>query len=210
MRSGWRTDYFGTPAVLVGVRQHMKATKYQGQLANALKSIYGEELVEVEWDSVQYDGHTSNHKSVYAPRIDIAVGPFNSYGHLDTGRDQTRSMQSHPFTKRLIDAYLEPRASLRKVWNSFARCQLAIEIAYSGSSKHILGDLVNACVSGSIGIVIGTEDNVEKIVRTCNYLRRLESLGRLNINALRNLIIFTDDEFLKLLSEFDGNVLRHN
>lgn len=180
----------------------MVAKKYQQKITRALKNIFGEDLVKAEWDSVQYDGHTANHKIVYAPRLDIAVGPFNSYADLDIGIDNTRQMQSHPFTKKLIKEELQHREKLNKVWNSISRCFLAIEIEFNGSSKHILGDIINASVSGSIGMVIVNKNNVEKAKRLCGYIMRLENLGRLEINALRNLIIFEEKEFLNFLSEF--------
>jgi len=184
-----------------GVNQ-VTASNYQNKLIIDFRSIFGNDMVEKEWDSVKFDGHYDNHKRVYAPRHDIAIGPFNSYPDLDIGRDNTKRMQSHPFTKRLIRDVLQNRGTLKKTWNSFSRCYLAIEIEFTGSSKHILGSLINASVSGSIGIVINNKRNSTKLDRMWRYLKRLEGLGRMKIYTLNNLIIFDDDEFLELLSEF--------
>jgi hypothetical protein len=139
---------------------------------------------------------------VYAPRHDIAVGPFNSLWNLDIGSDNAKSMQTHAFTKRLLKDMPWLKASIKKGWNSFSRCYLAIEIDFNGTSKHMLGSMVNAIASGSIGIVIVNKDCLEKAKRISNYLRRLEELGRLETNDLRNLIIYEEQEFLELLSQF--------
>jgi len=181
----------------------MNAREYQNKVAAIFRNIFDDNLVKTEWDSVKFDGHFSNHKSIYAPRHDIAVGPFNRWlPDLDIGDDQTESMKSHPFTKKLIEDELGRRGDLKNVWNSFSRCYLAIEIEFSGTSKHILGSIVNASVSGSIGIVIANHDNIEKAVRTSNYIRRLEGMELLRSNDLQNLIIFEDEQFLKFLSNF--------
>lgn len=182
----------------------MIARKYQNQLETNLRSIFGNEPVKTEWDSVQYDPHIDNHQRVYAPRHDIAVGPFNSYWDLDIGVDNTKQMQSHSFTKRLYRDFLKDRESLKKLWNSISRCYLAIEIEFSGSSKQMLGSVVNASVSGSIGIVIVKKTDTDKAIRICNYLMRLEDFGKLKMKMLRNLIIFEEDEFLKWLLDFQS------
>jgi hypothetical protein len=111
-------------------------------------------------------------------------------------------MQFHSFKKRLYEDFLQDRETLTNLWNSISRCYLAIEIEFSGSSKHMLGSIVNASVSGSIGIVIVKKTSLNKAIRICNYLMRLEDFGKLKMNMLRNLIIFEDDDFLKLLLDF--------
>jgi hypothetical protein len=180
----------------------MTASNYQNRLIIDLQCIFGSDLVKKEWDSIEFDGHIANRKRVYAPRHDIAIGPFNSYANLDIGIDNTKGMQSHPFTRRLIKDVLQNRGTLKETWNSFSRCYLAIEIEFTGSSKHILGSLINASVSGSIGIVINNKRNSTKVDRIWRYLKRLEGLGRMRIYTLNNLIVFDDDEFLEFLSEF--------
>lgn len=181
----------------------MNANEYQNKIADILRNIFGNDLVKTEWDSVTCDGHTANHTKIYAPRHDIAIGPFNSYADLDIGIDRTWNMRKHPFTKELINKELKHREVLDKVWNKYSRCFLAIEIEFSGSSKHTMGSIINAVVSGSIGIIITTEERMKKVNRIYKYVLRLENLGNLEINVLRNLIIFNDKQFLELLNKFD-------
>ena len=181
----------------------MNTRDYQKEIEIRLGNIFGVEMVKSEWDSVVHDGHIANHKSIYAPRHDIAVGPFNSSMDIDIGGDKTWQMRKHPFTKELIDKQLSHRDVLEKVWNKHSRCFLAIEIDFSGSSKHLMGSIINSTVSGSIGIIITKEEKKKKTERICNYIMRLEGLGALEVNMLRNLIVFEDKEFLELLKKFE-------
>jgi len=187
-----------------GIKE-MLTREYQDRLVTNLRSIFGDELVEPEWDSNKFFRHSSKHRMVYAPRHDIAVGPFNSRFGLDIKIDKTKPMQSHPFTKKLYNDYLKDRDTLRKCWNSLSRCYLAVEIEFSGSSKQLLGGIINAAISGSIGIVIVRKANVKKAERLVRYLFTLEEFEKMTLNVLRNLIIFDDDDFLRLLSDFQGS-----
>jgi GNAT superfamily N-acetyltransferase len=173
---------------------YRNAREYQAQLTKALNDVFGENSAINEWDSVEFDGHTHNHKSVYAPRIDIAIAPFNSYFNLDAGIDKTGSMRNHLFVKKL-----EERADI--VWNNFSRCFLAIEIVFSGSSKHIAGDILNAASTGSIGIVVAHDKIYNKVNRISSYFTRLVGYQRMQLKGLKNLMVFREDDFLEFLWE---------
>jgi GNAT superfamily N-acetyltransferase len=173
---------------------YASAEEYQKQVIKMLKEIFGNEVVKKEWDSVTYDGHTHNHKLVYAPRVDIAVGPFNSYADLDIGNDRTAVMKNHLLVKRLED-------KTKIVWNSLSRCFLAIEIVFSGSSKHIAGDFLNATSTGAIGLIVAHRKVYKKVNGVLGYFNRLEDFERVHANGLRNLMVFQDDDFLEFLWE---------
>ena len=175
---------------------YIRAREYQSQVVKTLKEIFGDDLVKQEWDSVTYDGHTSNHSLVYAPRVDIAVGPFNSYADLDIGVDRTGAMKNHLLTKRL-----QERTGNGVIWNDCARCFLAVEIVFSGSSKHISGDFLNATSTGAIGFIVASREMYDKVRRTLNYFHRLQEFERLHENGLQNIMLFRDDEFLEFLWE---------
>ena len=185
----------------------MNTTEYQSQLIGLLKEIFGEEYVKREWDSLKYDSHLSNHKSIYGPRIDIAVGPFNGMVELDTMLDNTSVMKNHLLTRRIVKEIAWDDADFDKCWNDFSRCYLAIEIELgrskksSNSLKHLLGSIINASVTGSIGIVVTDKNTEKKVDRLYYYLLRLKGLGRLQINTLDNLIRIDKDAFLEIISD---------
>ena len=180
----------------------MKATDYQNKVVELLEDIFDKNLVCKEWDSVKNDGHFNNHKLVYAPRLDIAVGPFNSNMNLDIGQDKTEKMKKHFFTKKLWEECLRDRDKMKNIWNKFNRCYLAIEIEFETGPKHAFGSLINAVVSGALAfVIVKNEKKKKEIERLSNYIFRLEGLELFELNSLRNLIIFEQDEFIQLLLE---------
>jgi hypothetical protein len=109
-------------------------------------------------------------------------------------------MKSHSFTYLLFQDSLEAGCKWSELWNSFSRYYLAIELEYSGLSKHILGSLINASVTGSIGIIITAKQIQAKAYRLENYISRLQSLGLLELNTFKNLFVFEEDAFFEFLS----------
>lgn len=185
----------------------MLAKEYQNKIYKILQSIFGDDLVEKEWNSTSRDSHTSNHKLVYAPKVDLAVGPFNDYlCDLDLGVDQTNVMKQHPFTKRLYDKCLRNRGNgnLEDMWNRFSRCYLSIELEFSGSLKHMMGSIINTSATGSLGLIVTTKKGIKKIDRLVNYVKRLEDMEIININYLNNLVVFEEKEFLNLLINMEN------
>jgi hypothetical protein len=185
----------------------MNTKEYQTIIFELLKGIFNPKYVNKEWDSAKYDLHLSKHKGGYYPRPDIAVGPFNSYADLDMGIDNSDVMKEHPFTKRIVEEIAWEREDFKKCWNNFSRCYLAIEIELgssrktSNSLKHILGSIINASVTGSIGIVITDKSTKNKVDRLYSYLLTLEGLERLQINTLGNLVRIDKDDFILVLSD---------
>jgi hypothetical protein len=182
----------------------MKAVDYQDRLSSDLQLVFPNAEVIKEWDTAKNDPHFSSHRDVYAPRVDIAIGPFNDYFELDCGIDRTKPMRSHPFVKELTRDKRQAGLRMNRLWNSFSRCFMAVEIEFSGTSKHVLGSMINASVNGSIGILIADRANYDKIKRILNYFLRLESLERMKLTTLGNLFVYELDQFLNLLSTFSS------
>jgi hypothetical protein len=161
------------------------AGAYQAAVAVALAERFQD--VRVEWSVVTAarDAFTADVRR-YAPRVDVAVGPFNR----TPGPDDRLMPDLLPDEIRALLADL-PR-------NPNPRCLLAIEIVFSGSSKHILGDIVNAGALGMYGIVVGNEVCMPKIRRIQQYLELLAELGKLPW-SFRNVVILSTAEFDALL-----------
>lgn len=121
-------------------------------------------------------------RSRYAPRVDIAVGPFNT----TPGRDPEITSELLP--KRVRALFNGDHE------NRNPRCLLAIEVCFSGSSKHVLGDILNAGALGLYGLVVGREENMAKIRRNFEYLRALAELEKLPW-LFRNVAALSADEF---------------
>jgi hypothetical protein len=162
----------------------MRASQYQRLAAVRLKRQFDD--VRVEWSVVKGATDTLQRDiQRYAPRVDIAIGPFN------TNRGRTPE----------IDARLLPRR-LRQLFrdlppNPNPRCLLAIEVVFSGSSKHIMGDTLNAGALGLYGLVVGAEARMPKVRRIGAYVHLLAELEKLP-PIFRNVVALSTAEFEEL------------
>lgn len=168
----------------------MKASEYAKIVVGLLSKSFPDQEVIEEWDSSSRDIYIAPHKQMYFPRTDIVVGPFNHTGELDVGIDKTNIMRKHPLSVRLMK-------EKELVWNDLSRCYLAIEIVFSGSTKHIMGDLLNVSLTGSLGIVVARKGECyEKARRLLNYIRmRFDSEEM----PLSNIALFEESELTHFL-----------
>lgn len=172
----------------------LTANEYQNLVVDLLKKIFPNNDVRKEWDSVSFDKKRSDHKDVYAPRIDVAVGPFNTRSNIKNNDDHTEVMKNCLLVQRLNQQY-------DLIWNDLSKCFLAIEIVFSGNSKHVMGDFLNATSIGAIGIIISRGARHKKATRIRKYLSQLEDNKRLDKRSLRNLMVFDDSSFIHFLED---------
>src|SRR5450755_4438601 len=164
----------------------MTASDYQRVSQLALWRYFAD--VRLEWSVVKdaTDDLTANFNR-YAPRVDIAVGPFNT----------TPGPDPH-----ICEALLPPQ--LRALFadrppNPNPGCLLAIEVTYSGTSKHVMGDMLNAGALGLYGMVIGQDAQMAKIRRIESYVEVLNQLEKLPW-LFRNVVGLSTVEFDALLA----------
>jgi hypothetical protein len=138
--------------------------------------------VREEWRSSAdaNDAFRSDRKR-YAPRVDLAVGPFNTNpGGATIGFERSE------------DAVGDWFVGLEK--NPNPRCVIAIEIVFNGSAKHVLGDILNASVLGLYGLIICSERMQPRVERNLEYLQTLTSVGKLP-SLFQNILVMTADDF---------------
>jgi hypothetical protein len=106
----------------------MTAIGYQRATKSALSRYFAD--VRLEWSAVKdATDFLAADDNRYAPRVDIAVGPFNTRPDL---------------IRRFVMRFCRLGGKLRLAGlsrNRNPRCLLAIEVIYSGNSKHIMGDM---------------------------------------------------------------------
>jgi hypothetical protein len=180
---------------------YLNERAYQDQVKEALDRTYRE--VVVQWQPFRGEG-----RRIYAPRVDIAVGPFairgryiEQYGAL---LDETRA-----FIDKLVEKHnenvheREGATHLGKIrdFNANARCLLCIEIEESGSRKHCLGNLVNVSALGRVGILVARTPKVLRaFVRQREYLRFLAEVGK-NTFRTDNALVLTAEQLTECLAE---------
>jgi hypothetical protein len=170
--------------------------EYQESAKIILDRIYRE--VEIQWHPFLGAG-----RDIYAPRIDIAVGPFAIEQRRFEERYSELLLETRPFIESLIDCHnqnldaAEQESSFDTIayFNLNARCLLSIEIEDSGSRKHCLGNLVNASALGRIGLLIArSEEILRTFVRQRVYLRFLADAEK---NSFRtdNALVLSAEQF---------------
>lgn len=186
----------------LGAAERLLELEYQKSAKLILDRIYRE--VEIQWHPFLGVG-----RDMYAPRIDIAVGPFAIEQRRFEERYSELLLDTRPFIESLIERHnqnidaAEQRASFETIafFNLNARCLLCIEIEDSGSRKHCLGNLVNASALGRIGLLVARSDEILRtFVRQRVYLRFLADVEK---NSFRtdNALVLSAQQFNECLQQ---------
>lgn len=173
--------------------------QYQKEVFSSLKQIFGDDNVKKEWDAAKNskDDYT---RELYCPHLDLAVGPFNIRRnvHEDNMNISNALDASKNYMKRLwraselkastFDQFIENK-------NKNPRCMLSVEIENSGSSKHMLGNIANVSVLGSIGVVIPFNDKKSPLCkRIKKYVAFATEVEKIK-DVFKNVLIINKDNF---------------
>lgn len=165
-------------------RDNRWARGFQTTARDILRSHYSE--VIMEWrSSAGATDLLSADRDRYAPRVDLAVGPFN----VTPGRGGIRRDQ-------IVEAMRPWFVDL--VPNPNPRCLLAVEVIYNGSAKHLLGDLLNASAMGLFGLVVCRPGILRKVERNRQYLSAIAELGKIP-SLFQNTRVIDTAEFSRAL-----------
>jgi hypothetical protein len=180
----------------------------QQRIHASLARIFGESEVKSEWSVRREAVDAFTNIGLYAPRLDIAVGPFN-VTRENAVEDARRivSFEQHPLIAVLKRFGSEQHEGLFYS-NPNPRCLIAIEIEFYTSSKHILGAITNASMLGRVGIVLGSARSIAKIGRIGSYARTLREVGKSPEGLFTNVVFFDVDCFHQLLRVEDPNARR--
>ena len=168
----------------------MTASEYQERAKQLLTRHYEPSQVVLEW--AIHKNATDSMRRVstqYYPRTDIAVGPFST----SPGGNAEINLNA-------VHSTLREKLQELPSHNPNPRCLLAIEVVFSGSSKHLLGDILNASVVGLYGIVVGSPTMITKIKRNREYLIKLAELKKMEYLPFQNVLVLDTDEFERLLA----------
>ncbi len=181
---------------------------YCKQLFHELERIFGQDQVKSEWDVAKDSGDDFN-RDLYCPRLDLAVGPFNITREIDHNTDAITKFISN--NNELIKSLVRV-AEVQNIdvtdfetrFNHNARCGLAIEVENSGSSKIMLGDLLNASIMGAIGIVVPlNETNRRSFIRLVRFVDFAVKVGKTR-EIVSNVLIMDAHKFMQILCSTRG------
>ena len=172
----------------------------QENVFGRLKAVAGLGPVVREWSVRSGANDAFSDLAAYAPRLDIAIGPFNtSFEHRHEDAHAIHAFE-HPLINALRDSIRDQNPSFYE--NHNPRCLVGIEIEYATSSKHILGGITNAGMLGRLGIVVGSPDLIGKVRRIHAYVRKLREVEKAPGEMFGNVGCFEHAEFLALLAPF--------
>jgi hypothetical protein len=170
----------------------MAARESQLKIKNRLTAYFDDSVV-LEWPITR--GATdilARSEDRYSPRVDVAVHTIGTApgNHLDVMMEYWNA--NAPERLHAVFSQMNP--------NINPRCVLAIEVVFSGSSKHIIGDITNASMMGLYGIVVASGKMITKVRRIKEYIRVLQGLGKAPESLFQNVCVMSEEEFLQYIS----------
>lgn len=170
----------------------MTATEARDTLAILLAVVFGRENVRPEWPSrAKARDWLQVSRDIYAPRPDIAVGPFN----IDEG---AKTEPINDIFKR--NGAFFSKLSLRDSnCNDNPRCLIAIEIENSNKGKHMMGNIINASLLGKVGIIVTLRKEFStSAINMIKYLTGAFERKKSGHNPA-NVVVMSFDQLRRLL-----------
>lgn len=178
--------------------------EYREKIVPQLSRLFGTNQVISEWD-VAKDSRDALGRKLYCPRIDIAVGPFN------TDKNVIKNIKNR---EMINNAYLRYKNFICKLnsasdgkispehLNKNPRCFLAIEIENTGNRKHRLGSIVNAAAIGKVGIIVTfTKESNNSFRKIRKYLQFIRDVKKIEEDISKNVIMISKNDFSNVLEE---------
>lgn len=182
--------------------------EYQNYVTERLIPVFGNENVIKEWD-VARGSQDDYLRSMYCPRIDIAIGPFNISRELirDNQNIDNEIRVHRNLLRRLLDVSETDVGSVDEFLgnkNRNPRCFMAIEIEKTGTRKHMLGDIANASIVASIGIVVPLNDSMLNGFKGIKkYLEFASAVGKVK-SIFNNVLVVNRDNFIQVIEEYNS------
>jgi hypothetical protein len=194
---------------------------YTTQLATALRRVFvGRRQVIIEWGAMRRDEiwvPGIRHRIMYAPEVDLAVGPFAALRGYVTAYDRMAGRYAE-MLKAMLRAF---QRNLRSFGSSYsspdlesmcshnlnARCFMAVEIERSNPKiKYLIGSLGNAATLGRVGVVVAWDRvRLNDLLRTREYLEEMGA-ARKNALSVRNVLILDRHQAMRVATNY-ANVM---
>lgn len=180
----------------------------------------GELLEEKLEQEAVTEWHSEMGKEMYAPRVDVAVGPFAIVAGVHMDQEHSHLLDQHEgFFRQLVVFHLENLHSItpdtpddEREWlinekmnalfttNRNARCFVAIEIENKVSRKHLMGGAVNCSVLAKVGIAVGfDEEKHQCFLNLHRYFDFLRQVEKPTFNTA-NLLIIAKNQLIEVLT----------
>jgi hypothetical protein len=177
----------------------MTGSEIQAAICDAMASSFEPGQVVSEWNMRKVATDAFRDSSSYAPRLDVAIGPFNlSLQNRELDAERIRAFE-RPLIERLKQLIWRQNHG-GVYYNPNPRCLVAIEVEHRTSSKHILGGITNASMLGMLAVVVGSNSHIAKVRRIHEYARKLKQVEKAHDDMFGNVACFEETEFLDFLT----------
>lgn len=186
----------------------MQTKEFTNLLLTKLLQFFPSDSISKEWKISKHSRDDFNSREYYAPRVDIAIGPFNIDRKLKRNNAEFNSLVSkyelllqklHKISHLGENLEYISFDSFLLALNRNPRCFIAIEIENTKDAKRSLGDILNASAMGKIGIVTPLgEDKYKMFVKIKKYFHFLKEAGKLEGN-FRNVLVIEGHKLLRNL-----------
>lgn len=179
----------------------MQGEQLREKLFEEFKKIFKEGQVFTRTRTATNSGDDFNATIMYNPELDIWVGPVNINKNITDNNFQiNKSLDTYKDILNEINDVADKKYNYNSL-NKNPRFFLAIEVAGTGSSKHLLGEMFNASILGKIGIVIAANQTIlDTYLRHVEYINFAFEVKKTKVH-FNNLMVLDGRKLLDFLKK---------
>lgn len=176
----------------------MNGEQLREEIFKEFKKIFEEGTVFTKRRTATNSGDDFNTSIMYNPELDIWVGPVNINKNITDNNFQiNKSLDIYQDILNEMNNVADKKYNPSSL-NENPRFFLAIEVAGTGSSKHLLGEMFNSSILGKIGIVIAANQTIlDTYLRHVEYINFAHDVKKTRVH-FNNLMIIDGQKLLGL------------
>ena len=168
------------------------AASYQKRLRQKLEGYFN----KVDYErSVVKDAEDALKRDPmrYAPRLDLVIGPYNLKCADEWKTNFQIKQELSKFKNKKTIKFFDAVSELQV--NQNPRYAVAIEVVFSGTAKHVLGDITNASTLGLYGFIIANDKMLPEALRILEHVQTLKGLRKIAPEMFNNVKVVSTQEF---------------
>lgn len=184
------------------IDKNMQGEELRELIFKNFQKIFGEELVFTRRRAATGGRDDFDSYIMYNPELDIWVGPENTSRNILLDNHLiNQALRVYGDFLHALNDISDKRCNFEYL-NKNPRFFLAIEVAGSGSKKHLLGEMFNATILGKIGIVIAANKKMlDTYLRHVEYINFAYGVRKTDLH-FNNLMVIDGRKLLELLRSY--------
>jgi len=176
----------------------MKGEELREILFEKFEKVFGEGTVFTRRRTATGSNDDFNSSTMYNPELDIWVGPENTNKNIEADNALiSGAVEKHYEFLNDLNRLADKPCNF-DLLNKNPRFFLAIEVAGSGSKKHLLGEMFNVVILGKVGMVIAANQKIlDTYLRHAEYINFAHGVEKTKVH-FNNLMILNGRKLLNL------------